>query len=99
MHPPSDGSNSLGQPAPAVLAVAHTICDGLDGREPPRLDPRGALRPGTLDGRHRLLDAAAADPACGGAAVRLGHGAGSRRKGEALDDALRPSDRGRVRTP
>ena len=42
LHPPSDGGHSLGQPAPALLAVAGAVCDGVDGRASLRLDP-GAL--------------------------------------------------------
>ena len=47
--------HSLGQPAPAVLAVAHSVRHGLDGREPFRADAGRAVRRGAADVRHLVL--------------------------------------------
>ncbi len=52
------GAHAVGEPAPAVLALADPVRDRLDGREPFRRDADRALRVRAADGGHRLLLAA-----------------------------------------
>ena len=59
----------VGQPAPAVLAVAGSVRHRLDGREPLRAAADRALRRRAADGGDRLLDAAAADHRVAGAGL------------------------------
>src|SRR5579884_2530317 len=52
---------AVGQPAPPVLAVAHTLCDELARRASPGSDPGGLVRRRAVPGGDRLAVAADGD--------------------------------------
>src|SRR3954471_3674465 len=98
-HPPSDGRGSLGESAPAVLALTGAVRHGLDGGESPGLNSFRALWGGSADGGRRLHGPAATNLACRRAAVSPGHSCGAGPQGKALYPGLCARDRSLVRTP
>ena len=69
-HPARQRRHPVGEPASAVLAVAVSVRDGVDGREPLRADAHGGLRLRAADGGHRLLHSATAPSSPSRAATR-----------------------------
>jgi hypothetical protein len=54
-HETRDRRHPVGEPAPAVLVVALSVHDGLDGRKPSRADSHSCLWLRAADGSHRVL--------------------------------------------
>jgi len=72
----------VGQHAPAVLAVAGAVRDGLGGREPGSPGADGGLRGAVAGGVPGVLGAAAGDPGGAGAEVALAAAVGGDLKGK-----------------
>ncbi len=79
---------AVGQPAPAVLAVAFPFRHRLDGREPFRAAALGLLRSRAADGGLRLLDPAAGDHRRAGSAVDPESSRRRRLEGQAVAGAV-----------
>ena len=73
-HGPGQRRNSLGQPASALLAVALSIHDGVDGRESSRLNADRRIRFRSTDGSYRLSNSASTPSSPRRAATRFWRG-------------------------
>ena len=76
-HGAGERRHPVGEHAPAVLAVAGAVRDGLDGGEPFRARADGRLRGGAAGGLAGVLAAPAGDPGRAGAGFAAGGGGGA----------------------
>src|SRR5262249_39574101 len=97
LHATRERRDPVGQPAPAVLAVARSVRDRLDRQESLRRIARGALRPRAAARGRRLHDSPVGDRRQTGPRLDPRQRAWARPQGKALAGSLRRRDRGLVR--
>src|SRR5438445_9871 len=87
-HHNGNGRDSLGEPAPVVLAVAVSVCYRLDGGESFQRTTHRTLRPRAVAGRQRVLPAPAGDHPLAGTGIDSEEGGWPGLEGQALACAI-----------
>src|SRR5262249_44848122 len=80
--------DSLGQPASVVLAVAVSVCHGVDGGEPFQRAAYGTLWRGAADGGYRIFSSAAGDHTFAGPGLDFENGGWDGLEGQAFTGAV-----------